>query len=58
MVIDVLGEQLSFAHLHRDGVDWVFVDHSSFQRPGGLYGDEHGVYGDNQVLPQASCSPR
>jgi hypothetical protein len=30
-------------------VDWVFVDHPSYPRPGGLYADEHGVYGDNQV---------
>lgn len=31
------------------GVDFVFVDHPSFPRPGGLYSDEFGTYGDNQV---------
>ena len=51
MVLEILGTELSYAHLHKDGVDWVFVDHPSFQREGGLYGDSHGVYGDNQVRP-------
>ncbi len=31
------------------GVDYLFVDHPSFPRPGGLYGDMYGTYGDNQV---------
>ena len=48
--MEILGTELSYAHLHKDGVDWVFVDHASFQREGGLYGDSHGVYGDNQVF--------
>lgn len=36
------------------GVDYVFVDHPSFPRPGGLYSDEFGVFGDNQVREQES----
>ena len=51
VVVEMLGTEVSYSHLHKDGVDWVFVDHVSFQREGGLYGDAHGVYGDNQVLP-------
>jgi hypothetical protein len=31
------------------GVDYVFVDHPSYPRPGGLYSDQFGEYGDNQV---------
>lgn len=32
-----------------DGVDYVFVDHPSYPRPGGgFYSDAAGVYGDNQ----------
>ena len=29
-------QEVGFFHLHRDGVDWVFVDHPSYQRPGAL----------------------
>ena len=47
--INVLGTDVSFWHLHERGVDWLFVRNSSFQRSGGLYGDQHGTYGDNQV---------
>ncbi len=32
---------------HEDQVDWVFVDHISFHRPGNPYGNAHGVYADN-----------
>ncbi len=35
-------------HAHIDGVDRVFIDHPSLSR-GGVYGDEQGVYGDNEV---------
>ena len=43
---------------HRSkGVDWVFVDHPSYPRPGGIYADAFGVYGDNQVLPWSTCCP-
>lgn len=37
-------------HVKRDkDVDWVFVDNECYPRPGGLYADHFGVYGDNQV---------
>lgn len=39
-------------HYAHKGVDWVFVDHPCYPRPGGIYADEHGVYGDNQVRQQ------
>ena len=38
-----------------DGVDFVFVDHPSYLRPGGLYGDQAGVYGDNQWRFKLLC---
>jgi hypothetical protein len=38
---------VNFHHEERDGVNWVFVEHSSFEREGGLYGNSHGVYEDN-----------
>lgn len=50
VTINVLGNDVTYYHHHNKGVDWVFVDHPSFPRPGGIYADEHGVYGDNQVV--------
>ena len=54
------GEQeVGFFHQIKNDVDYVFVDHPSFHRKGGLYGDSHGVYGDNQfrftLLSHAAC---
>ncbi|KAG4130976.1 hypothetical protein ERO13_D09G179600v2 [Gossypium hirsutum] len=54
------GEQeVAFFHEYKKGVDWVFVDHPSFHRPGNLYGDSHGAFGDNQfrftLLCHAAC---
>eukprot|EP00884_Botryococcus_braunii_P007478 jgi/Botrbrau1/16731/Bobra.0301s0003.2 len=54
------GEQtVGFFHLHRDDVDWVFVDHPSYHRAGNPYGDQNGVFGDNQfryaLLSMAAC---
>ncbi|XP_059629022.1 soluble starch synthase 1, chloroplastic/amyloplastic [Cornus florida] len=54
------GEQeVSFYHEYRAGVDWVFVDHPSYQRPGNPYGDIFGAFGDNQfrftLLCHAAC---
>ncbi|KAL6965979.1 Pentafunctional AROM polypeptide, partial [Sarracenia purpurea var. burkii] len=43
------GEQeVVFFHEYRAGVDWVFVDHPSYHRPGNPYGDIFGAFGDNQ----------
>jgi len=51
--------EVGYFHQVRNGVDYVFVDHPSYQRPGGLYGDSYGVYGDNQfrytLLSHAAC---
>lgn len=47
--VDIMGAEVGYFHHSHKGVDWVFVDHPSYPRPGGLYADEHGVYGDNQV---------
>jgi len=47
--INIMGAEVGYFHHIHKGVDWVFVDHPSYPRPGGLYADEHGVYGDNQV---------
>ncbi|GAV66188.1 Glycos_transf_1 domain-containing protein/Glyco_transf_5 domain-containing protein [Cephalotus follicularis] len=54
------GEQeVAFFHEYREGVDWVFVDHPSYHRPGNPYGDSYGAFGDNQfrftLLCHAAC---
>ncbi|KAM7268214.1 hypothetical protein ACFE04_010380 [Oxalis oulophora] len=54
------GEQeVAFFHEYRDGVDWVFIDHPSYHRPGNPYGDSFGAFGDNQfrftLLCHAAC---
>ncbi|KAH9609215.1 hypothetical protein KSS87_000475 [Heliosperma pusillum] len=54
------GEQeVAFFHEYRAGVDWVFVDHLSYHRPGNPYGDSLGAFGDNQfrftLLCHAAC---
>lgn len=49
VTINIMGAEVTYYHYQHKGVDWVFVDHPSYPRPGGLYADEHGVYGDNQV---------
>ncbi len=41
--------EIGYFHQQIKGVDHVFVDHPSYPRPGGLYSDTHGTYGDNQV---------
>ncbi|KAK2658741.1 hypothetical protein Ddye_005274 [Dipteronia dyeriana] len=52
-------QEVSFFHEYREGVDWVFVDHSSYHRPGNPYGDINGAFGDNQfrftLLCYAAC---
>ncbi|KAL6127586.1 hypothetical protein ACLB2K_070950 [Fragaria x ananassa] len=51
--------EVAFFHEYREGVDWVFVDHPSFHRPGNPYGDSFGAFGDNQfrftLLAHAAC---
>ena len=46
-------------HQVKDGVDFVFVKHDSYERIGELYGDAEGGYGDNQfrftLLSHAVC---
>ncbi|PKA47265.1 Starch synthase 1, chloroplastic/amyloplastic [Apostasia shenzhenica] len=52
-------QEVGFFHEYRAGVDWVFVDHPSFHRPGNPYGDGNGAFGDNQfrftLLSHAAC---
>ncbi|KAL5736915.1 hypothetical protein ACOSP7_031369 [Xanthoceras sorbifolium] len=52
-------QEVSFFHEYREGVDWVFVDHPSYHRPGNPYGDINGAFGDNQfrftLLCYAAC---
>ncbi|KAG5394339.1 hypothetical protein IGI04_024302 [Brassica rapa subsp. trilocularis] len=52
-------QEVSFYHEYRDGVDWVFIDHQSYHRPGNPYGDSKGAFGDNQfrftLLCHAAC---
>ncbi|XP_078169549.1 glycogen/starch synthase, ADP-glucose type [Carex rostrata] len=51
--------EVAFFHEYRENVDWVFVDHPSFRRPGNPYGDSNGAFGDNQfrftLLSYAAC---
>ncbi|GLI58561.1 hypothetical protein VaNZ11_000308, partial [Volvox africanus] len=51
--------QVDYFHAHKDGVDWVFVDHMSYHREGTPYGNAHGTYGDNlfrfSLLCLAAC---
>ena len=47
--------EVGYWHERAGGVDFVFVDHPSFLRPGGLYGDQNGVYGDNQWRFKLLC---
>ncbi|KAK4480486.1 hypothetical protein RD792_013560, partial [Penstemon davidsonii] len=51
--------EVGFFHEYRAGVDWVFVDHPSYHRPGTPYGDTFGAFGDNQfrftLLCHAAC---
>jgi starch synthase len=47
--MELLGTEVTYYHHKSRGVDWVFVDQPScYMRPGGLYNDQYGVYGDNQ----------
>lgn len=46
--VNILDTTAGLSHLKRKGVDMVFVTHHSYQRQG-LYSDNSGVYGDNQV---------
>ncbi|KAE8077698.1 hypothetical protein FH972_016235 [Carpinus fangiana] len=52
-------QEVGFYHEYRAGVDWVFVDHPSYHRPGNPYGDKYGAFGDNQfrftLLGHAAC---
>ncbi|KAJ4950355.1 hypothetical protein NE237_027187 [Protea cynaroides] len=52
-------QEVAFFHEYRAGVDWVFVDHPSYHRPGNPYGDGNGAFGDNQfrftLLCHAAC---
>lgn len=45
----ILSAEVGYFHLHSKGVEWVFVDHPSYPRPGGMYADAYGPYGDNIV---------
>ncbi|KAL6508308.1 Pentafunctional AROM polypeptide [Orobanche hederae] len=52
-------QEVGYFHEYRAGVDWVFVDHPSYHRPGTPYGDIYGAFGDNQfrftLLCHAAC---
>lgn len=53
--VDLDGCMVGFHHKELAGVDFVFVDHPSYKRPGGMYGDENGAYGDNQWRFKLLC---
>ncbi|PIN27121.1 Starch synthase [Handroanthus impetiginosus] len=52
-------QEVGFFHEYRAGVDWIFVDHPSYHRPGTPYGDMFGAFSDNQfrftLLCHAAC---
>lgn len=39
--------ELKFHVLHKTGVDYVFIEHIAFERPGTPYGDHTGPFKDN-----------
>ena len=47
--------EVGFFHHVSRGVDYVFVDHPSYPRPGGFYADANGAYGDNQFRFSLLC---
>eukprot|EP00850_Spirogloea_muscicola_P017607 SM000153S01596 [mRNA] locus=s153:150707:155072:+ [translate_table: standard] len=51
--------EIAYFHEFRSGVDFVFVDHPAYHRPGTPYGDTRGAFGDNQfrftLLCHAAC---
>lgn len=55
VTVDLDGVEVGYHHQELSGVDFVFVDHPSYNRPGGMYGDENGVYGDNQWRFKLLC---
>jgi hypothetical protein len=55
VTVDLDGCEVGYHHKEVAGVDFVFVDHPSYNRPGGMYGDENGVYGDNQWRFKLLC---
>jgi starch synthase len=53
-------QEVGYFHQIKNGVDYVFVDHPSYQRAGSLYSDTtNKTYGDNQfrytLLAHAAC---
>jgi len=40
--------EVGYFHCYRDGVDYCFVDHTTYHRAGNPYGDANGTFGDNQ----------
>ncbi|KAG2432682.1 hypothetical protein HYH02_006667 [Chlamydomonas schloesseri] len=54
--VKLLGHaEVGYYHQQIKGVDFVFVDHPSYPRPGGIYSDTNGVYGDNQFRYSLLC---
>ncbi|MEW5307760.1 MAG: hypothetical protein WDW36_010136 [Sanguina aurantia] len=53
--VTCLGTEVGFFVHQSRGVDFVFVDHPSYPRPGGIYADAHGAYGDNQFRFALLC---
>ncbi|KAL4204766.1 hypothetical protein AMTRI_Chr01g111450 [Amborella trichopoda] len=47
--------EVAFFHEYKEGVDWVFVNHPSYHRPGNPYGDNFGAFGDNQFRFTLFC---
>lgn len=49
MWVEVKGSwhELKFHVLHKAGVDYVFIEHIAFERPGTPYGDHTGPFRDN-----------
>jgi starch synthase len=47
--------EVGYYHHSSRGVDYIFVDHPSYPRPGGFYADANGAYGDNQFRFSLLC---
>ena len=55
VTLEIFGTEIKYYLCQKDGVDFVFVSHPSYQRLG-IYGDAFGPFKDNQVARLHSLS--
>ena len=55
VTLEIFGTKIKYYLCQKDGVDFVFVSHPSYQRLG-IYGDAFGPFKDNQVAELLALS--